>query len=74
MHPCEGVIIGSQGILLQTSLSAEMMIFMRSHDFMNEWPHRYNYRRYYCWTEKLMLRRNWASQKKPAIWYLWVWV
>ena len=42
-----------------------MMIFARSHDLMNEWARRYNNRRYYFWAEKLMLCRNWASQKKP---------
>ena len=29
-------------------------------------------RRYYCWAEKLMLRRNWALQTKPAIRYMLV--
>ena len=46
-----------------------MPIFMQSHDLMNEWACRYYNRRYYCWAEKLMPCRNWASQTKPAICY-----
>ena len=37
-------------------------------DHMIWWMNRLvDYCRYYCWAEKLMLRRNWALQKKPAI-------
>ena len=36
---------------------------------MDEWTCRCNNRKYYCWAKKLMLCKNWTSQKKPAIRY-----
>ena len=42
--------------------------FSRSHNLVIGLLRRYNNRRYYSWTEKLMLYRNWASQTKPAVW------
>ena len=44
-----------------------MTILTRSCDLMNEWVREHNNHRYYFWAEKLMLHKNWASQKKPTI-------
>ena len=43
--------------------------FTRPHNLVKGLLCKYNNRRYYCRAEKLMLRRNWASQTKSAIWY-----
>ena len=41
--------------------------FTRSRNLVIGLLHRYNNCRYYCWAEKLMLCRNWASQTKHAV-------
>ena len=44
--------------------------FTRSRNLVIGLLCRYNNRRYYCWTEKLMLHRNWGLQTKLAIRYV----
>ena len=72
-HPCRRGILWSQSLVIYNDLTSDSTShviacddFTRSRNLLC----RYNNRRYYCWAEKLMLRRNWALWTKPTIRYL----
>ena len=74
-HPCRCGIFWSQSLhyndsTLDSTLHAiACEDFTRSRNLVIGLLHRYNSCRYYCWAEKLILRRNWASQTKSTIRY-----